>query len=248
MAKLTLAPLVSGFSDVDVYNSNMTAIEEALENTVSRDGSAPNSMEAQLDMNSRKIINVGSGTLPNDAVTYGQLQAIAFNYVVQRREEQFTVALQAAYTLQDFTYAPGQNNIAVYRNGLRLRSDEYEETSESVITLVDVPAGVEELLFVVNESLGTFGDVPAHSHEVADILDLASSDVLDGRYYTQAEMDAALALKMNSAGGTFTAQVNFNDVVRRKNADDANYSAQPRIFVQAGDPGAHAANGDIWMW
>lgn len=248
MAKLTLAPLVSGFSDVEVFNSNMEAIAAAIENTLSRDGSAPNSMAAQLDMNSRRIINVGAGTNNNDAATFGQLQAISLNYVVQRRENQDTVPAQATYTLQDFTYQPGQNNLAVYREGIRLRNDEYVETSPTAITLVDVPVGVESLQFVVNESLGTFGDIPAHSHQTADILDLASSTIFDARYYTETEVDAALGLKANLTTPTFTGQVSFNSTVRRKNADNANYVSQPRIFVQASDPGTNAADGDIWMW
>src|SRR5690606_8032298 len=39
-------------------NANFDKVEAALENTLSRDGSVPNQMEADLDMNHNDIINV----------------------------------------------------------------------------------------------------------------------------------------------------------------------------------------------
>lgn len=63
MPKLTLSDLVSLInetSSVSTINNNNTATEEALEKTLSRDGTAPNEMNAQLDMNSYRIINLPS--------------------------------------------------------------------------------------------------------------------------------------------------------------------------------------------
>ena len=61
MAKVTLTDLTSianGSSAVTEINNNNAAIETALENTLSRDGTAPNSMEADFDMNSNRILNL----------------------------------------------------------------------------------------------------------------------------------------------------------------------------------------------
>ena len=61
MAKLTLNPLASlanASSAVSTINVNWDLIEAALENTLSRDGTSPNEMESQLDMNSNAIINL----------------------------------------------------------------------------------------------------------------------------------------------------------------------------------------------
>lgn len=49
-------------------NSNFDAIETGFENTLSRDGTAPNAMLATLDMNSNRIINVGAPVQNTDAV------------------------------------------------------------------------------------------------------------------------------------------------------------------------------------
>jgi hypothetical protein len=60
LAKLNLSDITSGYATVDALNANFAAIETALENTVSRDGAAPNSMSANIDMNSNHIINAAS--------------------------------------------------------------------------------------------------------------------------------------------------------------------------------------------
>ena len=56
MAKLTLADLASltnQTSAIALINANNALIETALENTLSRDGTTPNTMGADLDMNSK---------------------------------------------------------------------------------------------------------------------------------------------------------------------------------------------------
>ena len=50
-------------------NSNNAAIEAALENTLSRDGTTPNAMSAAIDMNSYKVTNLAEPTADGDAVT-----------------------------------------------------------------------------------------------------------------------------------------------------------------------------------
>lgn len=67
MAKLTLQDVQSGYSAASVMNANNAAIEAALENTLSRDGTTPNEMDANLDMDSNEIINLGPPTTANSA-------------------------------------------------------------------------------------------------------------------------------------------------------------------------------------
>lgn len=60
MPKLTLNAIGSRYGSIDALNDNFDAIETALENTLSRDGSTPNTMSANLDMNGNSILNVDS--------------------------------------------------------------------------------------------------------------------------------------------------------------------------------------------
>jgi hypothetical protein len=62
MAKLTLNDITTGFNSATAQNTNNALIETALENTISRDGSSPNAMSANLDMGSYEIVNVGAPT------------------------------------------------------------------------------------------------------------------------------------------------------------------------------------------
>lgn len=76
MAKLTLYDLSSGSFTVDLLNANFALIETALENTLSRDGTAPNTMSANLDMNSNRILNLPTAATNSEPVTLGQLLAL----------------------------------------------------------------------------------------------------------------------------------------------------------------------------
>lgn len=54
-----LTNITSGYASNTVLNANFEALRNALLNTLSRDGSTPNAMNADLDMNSNDIVNAG---------------------------------------------------------------------------------------------------------------------------------------------------------------------------------------------
>jgi len=57
MAKLTLNTIVAGYKATTALNSNSAATATAMEKTLSRDGTGPNTMTADLDMNGNSILN-----------------------------------------------------------------------------------------------------------------------------------------------------------------------------------------------
>jgi len=80
MGKLTLNNIQGQFASTTELNNNFDLIEAALENTVSRDGSSPNTMSADLDLNSKDINNInvinavavkvsGQSIVPGDTLT-----------------------------------------------------------------------------------------------------------------------------------------------------------------------------------
>lgn len=79
MAKLVLDDVSNLYGNTtgaeNKLNNNSAKIEAAIEDTLSRSGKAPNQMNADLDMNSNRIINVADGVDPTDAVTVQQLQS-----------------------------------------------------------------------------------------------------------------------------------------------------------------------------
>ena len=92
MAKLTLNDLVNlqnEASAVASINSNNAAIEAALEKTLSRDGTSPNMMGAELDMNSHRIYNLPEPTTDTEAlrlIDFYELSGIAEGSVATAKD------------------------------------------------------------------------------------------------------------------------------------------------------------------
>jgi len=64
VSKVTLSDIPGGYASLAAINARLALIEAAFDNTVSRDGTVPNSMSADLDMNGNDILNVNSLSLP----------------------------------------------------------------------------------------------------------------------------------------------------------------------------------------
>lgn len=60
-------------SAVATVNNNMATIVSAINNTLSRDGTAPNQLQATLDANNNRIINLPNGVGLTEPATVGQL-------------------------------------------------------------------------------------------------------------------------------------------------------------------------------
>lgn len=76
MSKLTLidlANLQNETTAVTAINVNNTSIEEAVENTLSRDGQFPNQMLSTLDMNSNRIINLPAPTSSTEPLRQAEI-------------------------------------------------------------------------------------------------------------------------------------------------------------------------------
>jgi len=78
MAKLTLTDINGGYISVSAINANYALIEAALENTLSRDGTAPNTMSAGIDMNSSgRLVNLLDAVNNQEPVTLAQAVILA---------------------------------------------------------------------------------------------------------------------------------------------------------------------------
>lgn len=78
MSKITLVDvtnLVNQQSAVDTLKNNNDAIEAAFDNTFSLDGTAPNSLNTDLDMNSNQILNLPAAVDDTEPVRKGEFDA-----------------------------------------------------------------------------------------------------------------------------------------------------------------------------
>lgn len=88
MAKLTLidiSNLNNQQTAVANINSNSAAIETAFENTLSRDGIAPNQMLSDLDMNSNRILNLPHPVSSTEPIRLGDIGDLAPSSVMAVR-------------------------------------------------------------------------------------------------------------------------------------------------------------------
>lgn len=84
MAKTpTITTINSGYTSTTTLNDNFEALKNAFSNTLSLDGSTPNSLNADLDINGQDIINIGNLT-DNQGNT---LDIVSLNTHVNRAED-----------------------------------------------------------------------------------------------------------------------------------------------------------------
>jgi len=56
----TVSTITTGHASITALNANFTALKEGFDNTISRDGSSPNTMSADLDLNGNDLNNVAA--------------------------------------------------------------------------------------------------------------------------------------------------------------------------------------------
>lgn len=98
MAKLVLNNITAGYASVELLNQNFDAIEAAFENVVSRDGTAPNTLTADLDVNHNDLLNVGN-------LEVDSLEVAGTDYVQQAQDmiDQMTVIYNNMLALNNVT-------------------------------------------------------------------------------------------------------------------------------------------------
>lgn len=134
MAKLTLNTIGSRYGSIDALNDNFNAIEAAIENTLSLDGTSPNAMEVDLDMNSQDILNVGevsAETLRINGVLVEPTTGVTAGAAFQTYEYTATAG-QTSFSVSPAT--PYNASIVVIVNGLQLSPAEVSVSGTNVLT------------------------------------------------------------------------------------------------------------------
>lgn len=88
--KPSITTVASGYQSTATLNSNFTNVRDAFDNTLSLDGSTPNAMQADLDMNSYDILNANSIT--TDTLTVDGVDITVVNEVKLNIADITTVA------------------------------------------------------------------------------------------------------------------------------------------------------------
>lgn len=239
MPKITLPTLESGYLSAEAINTAFAEIETAINNTLSRDGSSPNQMEADLDLNGHTILNTSQASDDPDRVATYQdvLDAVeehSSGLISVRTERQIASSAQTVFNLSALSYEVGTSNLAVYVNGVRKFPDyDFEETDSSTVTFLVGLALNDEVDFVASEYTATIS-VEAHTHpwnQITNLPDYAS------RWPTWTEVTG----KPTTFAPT-THNHAASEITSGRLAD-----ARRGVHVQATQPTASTA-GELWIW
>lgn len=194
MAKApNLSNVTNIYTSAPTINANNERIRGAFQNTLSRDGSTPNQMEADLDMNSNDILNVGNLTLED-----GRDLSDIVDEVEQYRDEtkQFRDEAELIVgSIQDVTprrsvdsyigdgvttefatseLAIDKNFTNVFISGVYQNKDSYEVVGGNIVFSEAPPLDAEiEITVLENSTVGTTSAeyVAYENTSVADVLD-----------------------------------------------------------------------------
>ena len=106
MSKVNLATISSRYGSIDALNANFEAIELALDNVLFLDGTAPNALEADIDMDGNRILNLPNPTTAGEPINlawatanYSQFQVVAGLAEEIASLGGLTVELEALYAI-----------------------------------------------------------------------------------------------------------------------------------------------------
>ena len=122
--KPSITTIASGYQSTATLNNNFTNVRDAFDNTLSLDGSTPNAMQADLDMNSYDILNANSIT--TDTLTVDGVDITVVNEVKLNIADITTVAnnITDVYLVADNIY--GINNVSAAITNCDLINDVYQ--------------------------------------------------------------------------------------------------------------------------
>lgn len=155
--KPTISTVSSGYSSTTTLNNNFEVLRDAFDNTLSLDGSTPNSMNADLDMNSNDILNaneVNTSSLRLNGVLVSPADLSTAGSVMYSNK--FTGdGSTVAYTLSYSPYI--KDNTLVYIDGVYQNKDGYA-VSGTTLTFSEAPplnSLVEVVVARTLENVGT---------------------------------------------------------------------------------------------
>ena len=150
--KPTISNISSGYASTTTLNNNFTALRDGFDNTLSLDGSTPNSMNADLDMNSNDILNantINTSTLKLDGtiVSAGTLSAAGATLNSNSHTG------NGSTTAFSMSYAPViKDNTQVYIDGVYQEKSTYS-ISGTTLTFSEAPPLNSGIEIVVTRTL-----------------------------------------------------------------------------------------------
>ena len=206
-------------------NDNFKALQEAIENTLSRDGTGPNFMDADLDMNSYRIINSAYPAEDNDIVNLKYVEE-RIGGAVEASKTAVGAATQAVNSAQS-ALVSSTNAINALRNA--------ENTINQATTLL-----TETQEYVDAAKADIDDTVEAGKQEINTTIDDAQTSLSDTIQQSVEDVKQA-ALE--------AAQESINDAAAQATAiviDYANNEVKPELMAYATSADEDAKAAEDW--
>ena len=241
-------------------NDNFQALQAAIENTVSRDGTVPNYMDADLDLNSYRIINAGDPVGERDVVTLKYFEEKAGG-AIEAAAEAKTSASKAASSAQSALVA-SNNAIGqlAQAEGLLTAAVQYVNAAKADInTAVDeASTDISNIVSNAEDSITNIAVTEANkaiANAAQEATDTATANVnsyVDGTvkpslqtYVDQAQEKAnSAATSMEQAALSATAASNYASNASADADNAANSAAAAK--VSENNAKASETNAKIW--
>jgi hypothetical protein len=220
MAKLTLTDIAAGYALISTFNANNALIEAALENTLSRDGTTPNTMSAALDMNSQLINNLAVPTSDQDAATKAYVDTL-------------TAAITAASGTFDVTAAHDFTNQIDFSHTGGIRIQFTDKVDEMNIYHDDTDVQVD----FVGTGVVHWNDGIKHR-----VYDSTDTEYLE--WYAD-----TTASRINAVGGAADGVLTVltEGVTRLTVRNDVIEMTEPVAFFSHAEPTYSAGVGEVWF-
>lgn len=210
MSKLTLSTLttLSAGSAITALNNNFAAIVTAMENTLSRDGTSPNYMDEDLDMNSSRIVNLIAATTDTEPVRLAEFQTgmddleTTVQGIASTTQGYLNSVISLYDSFDDRYLGPFSSDPSVDNDGNALITGAiYWNTSTNIMKVWTGTAWTGVISSTSGFLLDDLGDVTVSSVATGDTLryngsqfvNYASSNFLDRANHTGTQLSATIS-------------------------------------------------------
>ena len=208
-----------------LINDNFEALQQGIEDALSRSGKTPNYMDADFDLNTRRIINSGYPVNPNDAATKKYVDDIvegideleqALNQEIIDRGEADT-ALQGNIDAEETRAKAAEKAITdtldTYGNIVTHNVSEFATAAQGALADTAVqPEDIGNATLTIKKNSTSVGAFTADAKEDVDINIVVPTQASDVNALPDStKYGASISLTINSATYVVTAQLKDQD-------------------------------------